>query len=374
MKSIFTTLLSILFVAGIVSCGGDSQSSSDVQTGNDTTNIVDSTAIIKRQQEEAKTRDSLPQNCSAEQAINYMKTSGYWDKYSSGIIPSIVQQHLPYAQRLINNKYNHFIIVDKGSMHVILYDKYGHLKLSYKMACGRNYGHKRGKADCRTPEGIFQCGGWYDSTDWLYTNDWGVTSRRRGQFGPRFIRVCPQIGIHGTGARYSIENRCSHGCIRIQNENVLELVKYVETGMPIIVNPGPRDKAVNDQNGVKMPMLNIPNIPGDKTQNVVESSTTTKKQDKNSSVKKAQPTKKTTEPQKAKDKTESKQQTPATTPQNETPVKAETPKATVPEASTPKVETPSTPAPNAEPKPEPKPQPKPEPKPVPQPVAPATTE
>ena len=140
MKSIFTTLLSILFVAGIVSCGGDSQSSSDVQPGNDTTNIVDSTAIIKRQQEEAKTRDSLPQNCSAEQAINYMKTSGYWDKYSSGIIPSIVQQHLPYAQQLINNKYNHFIIVDKGSMHVILYDKYGHLKLSYKMACGRNYG------------------------------------------------------------------------------------------------------------------------------------------------------------------------------------------------------------------------------------------
>ncbi len=258
MKSILTLLLSALFLSSITSCSNSSTTNS---SAIDSDSIkVDTLALIERQREEAKTRDSLPTNCSAQQAIDYLKTSGYWDEYSKGIIPSLIKQHLPYAQRLINNKHEYFIIVDKNSMMVVLYDKFGRRKLNYKMACGRNYGHKRAKADCRTPEGFFLCQGKYDSTDWLYTNDWGVTSPVRGQFGPRFIRVCPQIGIHGTGARYSIGRRCSHGCIRIQNENILELFKYAEIGMPIIVNPGPNDINANKKNGVSMPTLVLPDI------------------------------------------------------------------------------------------------------------------
>ena len=362
MKSFLSTLATIFLITNIVSCGNNAQTDTKtLNTVSDTITQVDSTAIIEKQRETAKTRDSLPKNCTAQQAINYMKTSGYWDKYSSGIIPSIVEQHLPYAQVLINNKFDHFIIVDKGSMHVLLYDKYGNLKLHYKMACGRNYGHKQGKADCRTPEGIFKCGGWYDSTDWLYTNDWGVTSPRRGQFGPRFIRVCPQIGIHGTGARYSIGNRCSHGCIRIQNENVLELVKYVDKGMPIIVNPGPRDKAVNEKNGVKMPMLNIPNIPGDKPKDIIEVQTSTKKKEN-----KVTTTTKTAAKQ--KDTTKTEQNT--TAPTTDSSIEPVPPIAT-PEEPAKKVEAPSsTPTPSAEPKQEPTPAPKQEPAPV----VPATTE
>lgn len=355
MKSILSTFISFISVMALVACGNGSQSEESTQQGNDTIQQLDSATIVKKQQEEAKTRDSLPQNCSADQAINYMKTSGYWNKYSTGVIPSFVRQHLPYAQRLINNKYKHFIIVDKGSMQVLLYDKYGHLKLNYKMACGRNYGHKRGKADCRTPEGIFSCGGWYDSTDWLYTNDWGVTSRARGQFGPRFIRVCPQIGIHGTAARYSIGRRCSHGCIRIQNENVLELVKYVETGMPIIVNPGPYDVAANKKNGVNSPVLEIPNLPGDAPKtidldNKDKAKTNTKTNKSTSKADNKKEADKTTKPSTSNNTaTESKsQEAPTTnveTPTNETP-KNETP------VVAPKVETPA-PAPKPETTPEP---------------------
>lgn len=246
----------------VVACGNNNNNNTPTADNIENVKIdtvkVDTIAI---QREAAKTRDSLPGNCTAQQAIEYMKSSGYWDKYSAGILPDIVEQHLPYARQLINNTHDYFIIVDKGSMMVILYDKYGCQKLSYKMACGKNYGHKRKKADCRTPEGFFRCGGVFNSTDWLYTNDYGVTSPVRGQFGPRFIRVCPQIGIHGTGARYSIGRRCSHGCIRIQNENIMILHKYAEKGMPIIVNPGPNDAKVNKQNGVYMPMLSIPNLP-----------------------------------------------------------------------------------------------------------------
>lgn len=206
--------------------------------------------------------DSLPDNCTSEFALNYLKESNDWDKYSLGIIPSIIEQNLSYAKKLINNKFDHFIFVDKNTMMVILYDKFGHRKLNFKMACGKNYGTKHEKADSRTPEGFFLCGGKYDSTDWLFTDDNGYTSPIKGQFGPRFIRInapiTTQIGIHGTCARYSIGRRCSHGCIRIQNEQILYLYKFTKKGMPIIVNPGEKDDIINKKEGVEIIRIILP--------------------------------------------------------------------------------------------------------------------
>ena len=192
---------------------------------------------------------------SASDLKDYLAKSSKSAEYSQGIIPLIADKSLEYAQKLVNNTHDGFIIVDKSRMKVILFDKYGREKLSYGMACARNYGTKHKKADSRTPEGFFSAEGIYDSTDWLYTNDNGVTSKVKGQFGPRFIRLkCPntsQIGIHGTGAPWSIGSRASHGCIRLTNENILELVKHVTVGMPIIVVPGRRDMEVNKSEGVE---------------------------------------------------------------------------------------------------------------------------
>lgn len=203
--------------------------------------------------------DSLIENCSNEDALSYLKESNDWDKYSTGIIPSIIEQDLKYARKLINNQYPHFIFVDKRTMMVILYNKFGQRELNFKMACGKNYGTKHKKADSRTPEGYFICGGKYDSTDWLFTDDNGYTSPIKGQFGPRFIRInapiTTQIGIHGTHARYSIGRRCSHGCIRIQNEEILYLHKFAKKGMPIIVNPGEKDNKINKEEGYDIPMI-----------------------------------------------------------------------------------------------------------------------
>lgn len=202
--------------------------------------------------------DSL---ASAETTLAFMKNSGHWPAYQQGIIPSILEQNLDYARRLLRSQYPHFIIVDKQSMNVILYDKYGREEKCYLMACSKFYGTKHKRRDNRTPEGFFSAEGIYNSTDWLYTNDDGYTSPARGQFGPRFIRlqtpVTRQVGIHGTAARHSPGHRCSHGCIRIQNEQILELVKYAKVGMPIIVNPSDRDRKVNESEGVHVPQINI---------------------------------------------------------------------------------------------------------------------
>lgn len=187
------------------------------------------------------------------EALNFMKNSEHSDEYLSGIIPTIARRSMDYARKLLNNKYDGFIVVDKSRMKVILYDRFGQVQKSYGMACAKNYGTKHQKADSRTPEGFFSVQGIYDSTDWLFTDDDGVTSKKKGQFGPRFIRLLipgtTQIGIHGTCAPWSIGGRSSHGCIRVTNENILELVELVEPGMPVIIIPGKKDIAVNIEEG-----------------------------------------------------------------------------------------------------------------------------
>lgn len=255
MKIFISTI--ILFI--LISCfGGCDKKDSTINNGS-ITNLNNSSN--EDSNDDVKI-DSLPDNCTSEIALNHLMESNDWDKYSTGIIPSIIEQNLSYAQKLINNKFDYFIFVDKNTMMVILYDKFGHRELNFKMACGKNYGTKHEKADSRTPEGFFLCGGKYDSTDWLFTDDNGYTSPIKGQFGPRFIRInapiTTQIGIHGTCARYSIGRRCSHGCIRIQNEQILYLYKFAKRGMPIIVNPGEKDDIVNKKEGVKIIRIILP--------------------------------------------------------------------------------------------------------------------
>lgn len=174
--------------------------------------------------------------------------------YAGGILPVIESVSKQYADRLLKEGQDGFIIVDKARMKVILYDGYGFPLKTYGMACAKNYGTKHKRADSRTPEGFFSVQGVYDSTDWLFTDDNGKTSKKKGQFGPRFIRLAipttSQIGIHGTCAPWSIGHRVSHGCIRLTNENILELVDLVHTGMPVIVLPGKKDRQVNREEGV----------------------------------------------------------------------------------------------------------------------------
>lgn len=256
-------LILTIFVPIFIAC-----TSNGTNTTNDSHTIeadsvvmaVDTATIItelnknedneKTQEPEEPLLDSL---ASAETAVEFMQNSGHWDKYQQGIIPSILEQNLDYGRRLIRNRHNYFIIVDKESMQVILFDKYGCEVKSYLMACSRYYGTKHKRRDNRTPEGFFSASGVYNSTDWLYTDDDGRTSQKKGQFGPRFIRlktpVTSQVGIHGTSSPNSPGKRVSHGCIRVRNENILELVEYVSIGMPIIVNPSERDQKVNIEEG-----------------------------------------------------------------------------------------------------------------------------
>ncbi len=263
MKSIIT----IIFCALVYMMSACSQSAKTEQAASDTVvSVIDSIIIDTIDSIPADTTaiDSLPERryfYSQKAALDFVRGEEYGSVFKNSIIPQMIKDHFPYAQRLLNSKYDRFIVVDKYSMRVMLFDRCGRLERAYKMACGRNYGTKHEKADERTPEGFFSVEGIYDSTDWLFTDDDGVTSKIKGQFGPRFIRVripeTSQIGIHGTCSPRSIGWRCSHGCIRITNEQILELVEFVVPGMPVIINPGRRDTRTNLEEGYDIPWISV---------------------------------------------------------------------------------------------------------------------
>jgi len=108
------------------------------------------------------------------------------------------------------------------------------------VATGRNPGQKQRVGDMRTPEGIFRIESIEDARHWGFYED-SVTKERIG-YGPYFIRLktgWKGIGIHGTDEDHlhEIGKNASHGCIRMANDNLLEVVELTEVGQKIVILP-----------------------------------------------------------------------------------------------------------------------------------------
>ena len=266
MKSILPIIISFIGLT-LASCMNQTSKNKSAENGSDSvasiidsTAVADSVAVIDTLAADTITPPPLPAHfATPAQALAFMSDEQWKPFFEGSILPQMARDYFPYAQKLLKNRYERFIVVDKYTMRVKLFDRYGRLLRSHKMACGRNYGTKHEKADERTPEGFFSVEGIYDSTDWLFVDDNGVKSDIKGQFGPRFVRLripgTTQIGIHGTCSPRSLGWRCSHGCIRITNEQIMEFVEFVEPGMPVIVNPGRIDTRTNLEEGYDIPWI-----------------------------------------------------------------------------------------------------------------------
>ena len=82
------------------------------------------------------------------------------------------------------------------------------------------------EGDCRTPEGDFTVVSVEDSSDWEHEGE--------RVYGPLFLRLdCPPwegIGIHGTNDPDSVGTKSSRGCIRLRNDDLLEVAAAVTVG------------------------------------------------------------------------------------------------------------------------------------------------
>jgi len=133
-----------------------------------------------------------------------------------------------------------FLLVDKQGLTLSLVAPGGRVEQRYGIACAVNMGNKERKKDHRTPEGRFPINQILNSSSLSHDFRDGK-GPIPGAYGPWFLRLdVPgfiDIGIHGTHLPESIGSRTTEGCIRMRNDDIIDLKERVAVGMPVVILP-----------------------------------------------------------------------------------------------------------------------------------------
>jgi lipoprotein-anchoring transpeptidase ErfK/SrfK len=138
----------------------------------------------------------------------------------------------------------YYLVIFKSLHTLILYNDSTLVKL-YSCAVGKNRGDKQARFDYRTPEGRFYVTAVENSENWWHDFKNDKKGPVKDAYGPWFFRLytggdstyCGKtwtgIGIHGTHDPSSIGKNVTEGCIRLNNNDLLELRPYVSIGLPV---------------------------------------------------------------------------------------------------------------------------------------------
>ena len=156
----------------------------------------------------------------------------------------MVLNYFGYQKKVAEISNASFILINKETMTLSVYDYKGNEVVEYPIACGLNYGNKEKIGDMKTPEGVFHVSDIQNSSQWTHDFKDGL-GEIAGAYGPHFIRLevpgHKGIGIHGTHKPESIGTRATEGCIRLNNSDVVDLINYVSIGMVVIIVPSQHD-------------------------------------------------------------------------------------------------------------------------------------
>lgn len=131
-----------------------------------------------------------------------------------------------------------YLLIEK-SRHLLHYYRDGKLLASYPVALGKNSADKTKEGDNATPEGHYEVNYIKDSSAWKHDFMDGKGAVK-GAYGPYYIalytgakgsfshKTWRGIGIHGTHDPTSIGTNASEGCIRLRNEDLLNLKAAIE--------------------------------------------------------------------------------------------------------------------------------------------------
>lgn len=143
------------------------------------------------------------------------------------LCPQMVCAKLPY------------IVISKTTLTLYVIENSDTIFLA-PICVGKNIGDKKRKGDCRTPEGEFMISQIQDSRLWKHDFNDG-NGLVAGAYGPYFFRLKTPgwsgIGIHGTCFPHSVGTRDSEGCIRLRNEDLMQLRQLVSIGMMVKILP-----------------------------------------------------------------------------------------------------------------------------------------
>lgn len=139
-----------------------------------------------------------------------------------------------------------FVLIDKGDFSLYVYNDFKETR-NYTVTTGRKVGTKRTPGDDRTPQGIFRIKSIDIASHWAYDFPEDTLPGVVGVYGKWFIRLdvpgFEGIGIHGFINDDWLGKKNSNGCIRLNNEELDELVGLVEPGMLVIIQPSEEDIA-----------------------------------------------------------------------------------------------------------------------------------
>ena len=130
--------------------------------------------------------------------------------------------------------FDQVLLVRIGENKLYLYED-GEITHSWPVATGL--------PEYATPTGIFEVTELRYLPTWVNpaTDTWGADMPAEippGPGNPLGVRAinwsAPAIRFHGTSATYSLGYNASHGCVRMSNEDVVELYDMIEVGTPIV--------------------------------------------------------------------------------------------------------------------------------------------
>lgn len=140
------------------------------------------------------------------------------------------------------------VIISKRNFELIVLNSESDTLAIYRCGIGLNPGDKKCVGDKRTPEGKFLIASIENSKHWTHDFLDGAGPRTYA-YGPYFIRLetpgWSGIGIHGTIFPESIGTRCSDGCVRLKNEDLSDLIRYIDIGTEVIIK---KDEIFYDPN------------------------------------------------------------------------------------------------------------------------------
>ena len=130
--------------------------------------------------------------------------------------------------------YDQVLLVRIGENHLYFYQD-GEITHDWPVATGQ--------PEYMTPTGVYEVTELRYMPTWINPapDTWGSDMPKEippGPGNPLGVRAinwsAPAIRFHGTSATYSLGYNASHGCVRMSNEDVIELYNMVEVGTPIV--------------------------------------------------------------------------------------------------------------------------------------------
>ncbi|MCE5202299.1 MAG: L,D-transpeptidase [Synergistaceae bacterium] len=141
----------------------------------------------------------------------------------------------------------YWIKINKEQLRLTLYKGFEPYK-SWYVSVGRGRGPvKKSRTDLITPTGTFTI---YrvvpDATKLVFDPSWfdEPGKPQDGVYGSKLISFYNkwQIAIHGTNNPRSIGKWATHGCIRMRNADIEDLVSYVRPKMKLIIVESNKDR------------------------------------------------------------------------------------------------------------------------------------